>query len=437
MRTIAEVVDNGLCMGCGTCVGVCPKDAIEIRRRDHDRVFLPQIERDRCIKCGLCVKTCPGYSVDFEDLNQRIFGKQPDDPYLGNYSRCYVGHSNDQDILHNSASGGLLSHLLIYALENDIIDAALVTRMRKDRPLESEATIASTREEILAASRSKYCPVATNGLLKHIQRTSKRYAVVGLPCHIHGIRKAEETLPRLKERIVLHAGLLCSHAVNFDGTELILDKVGVRKEDVSELSYRGRGWPGHMSIRTRDGADRLIPLMGGWQGYWSIFSSFFFTPMRCLMCPDQANELADISFGDAWLPELMRHRIGTSVVVTRTKLSEKILEQMRSEKIVSLDMVQPAKVKQSQAPNLRFKKDDYESRLKLLRALGKQTPNHELSHNMTGSPFGLVKGFYPYLGVRASSSRLFQPVLTHLPFPLFRMYSALYRIPSISQQNVG
>jgi coenzyme F420 hydrogenase subunit beta len=46
-----------------------------------------------------------------------------------------------------------------FALEEGIIDGALVTRMKKDRPLEPEPFIARTREEIIEASKSKYCGV--------------------------------------------------------------------------------------------------------------------------------------------------------------------------------------------------------------------------------------------------------------------------------------
>jgi len=131
-----------------------------------------------------------------------------------------------------------------------------------------------------------------------------RFAVVGLPCHIQGIRKAEKVCETLEKRTVLHIGLMCSHTVNFFGTEFILEKMRIQKERVSELSYRGRGWPGSMLIQARNCSNLTIPLIGSWNAYWSIFSSFFFTPLRCIMCPDQTNELADISIGDAWLPEL-------------------------------------------------------------------------------------------------------------------------------------
>lgn len=46
-------VDIALCLYCGACVAVCPKDAIFL-----DDVAV-KIHKDSCIKCGLCIKECP------------------------------------------------------------------------------------------------------------------------------------------------------------------------------------------------------------------------------------------------------------------------------------------------------------------------------------------------------------------------------------------
>jgi len=138
MDTITYVSSSGLCTGCGTCAGICPHEAIHMYRSNYEGRYLPKIEEQKCTYCGLCVKSCPGYSVDFKKINSKIFGKQPEDQQLGNYLRCYIGHSNDHDIRYNSSSGGIVSQLLIFALEKGIIDGALVARMKKDAPLETE-----------------------------------------------------------------------------------------------------------------------------------------------------------------------------------------------------------------------------------------------------------------------------------------------------------
>lgn len=53
----------------------------------------------------------------------------------------------------------MVSALLIFALEQGIIDGALVTKMSENNPLEPQPFIARTREEIISAAKSKYCPV--------------------------------------------------------------------------------------------------------------------------------------------------------------------------------------------------------------------------------------------------------------------------------------
>jgi len=429
VRLIEQIRNSQLCTGCGTCAGVCPTEALKMHVSEG--ICVPEIKEEECIDCGLCIKSCPGYSVDFESLNMKIFKRQPSDKSIGNYLGCYVGHSTDVDIRYNSASGGIASQLLISALERGIIDGAIVVRMNRDRPLETEAVIARTRQEILDASKSKYCPIASNEALKQILKENGRFAIVGLPCHIHGIRKAEEACEMLRGRIVLRIGLMCSHIVSFAGTEFILEKLGIDKKQVKALSYRGNGWPGGMSVRLKNGSDVHIPLLGTWNSYWSIFSSHFFTPVRCEMCPDEAAELADISLGDAWLPELRHNRIGESVIVTRTKIAEDILSLARSTREIYVMAVDPLKVRQTQGLNLKFKKDFFGNRLSMLRVLGYQTPNFDAPKHRMWSIVEFSRAFYPYLNIELSSKKRIRSLLTHVPFPLFRLYFGIFKYLSL------
>lgn len=47
--------DDDKCFQCGACTGVCPTDALSIRRSDMAVLFEP----DKCSGCGLCVTVCP------------------------------------------------------------------------------------------------------------------------------------------------------------------------------------------------------------------------------------------------------------------------------------------------------------------------------------------------------------------------------------------
>lgn len=428
MDTIAQVVDDELCTGCGTCAGVCPNGAIKMYISNG--VYLPRIEWEKCNRCGICVASCPGYSVDSNRLNLAVFGKQPENMLVGNFLRCYVGHSNDESIRYNSSSGGIATEILIFALEKEIIDGALVVRMRKNKPLEPEPFIARTREEIICASKSKYCPVTLNEALKQILEEEGKFAVVGLPCHIQGIRKAEAFSKKLQKRIVLHIGLMCSHAITFTGIEFLLEKLHIKKEQVAKLDYRGKGWPGSMTVQTKNHKSLSIPLIGGWNAYWPIFSSFFFAPMRCMMCSDQTNEFSDISLGDAWLPELKYEKSGESIVVTRTKMAEDVIARMNAAKLISMRSLSLEKVVFSQSSNLQFKKDDLVSRLQVLKWFGLEIPRFTPELVFSDSSMSYLRALFPCFSILASSNSYIKSILLRVPFPLFRLYYGLYKFLS-------
>lgn len=370
-ETIEETVKANLCTGCGTCAALCPCSAIEIIKNEYKGVYIPKLDRQKCNQCGICYKVCPGAAINYKELNIDIFGKEPYDNMIGNYLNCYTAYATDCGIRYNSSSGGLVTAILIYALEQGIIDGALVTRMKKDKPLEPEPFIARTKDEIIEASGSKYCPVHANTALKEIIDVDGKYAVVGLPCHINGIRKAEKINMNLHNRIVLHLGILCAKTISFTGTENLLQRKKIYKDDIQELWYRGKGYPGGMTIKFKDDWELFLEK----KDYYDVEFSRF-TPNRCLLCCDHSSELADISFGDAWLPEIIRtDHIGTSIIISRSIYADEILDQMLKRGQISLNSLDIDDIYVSQG-GFSFKKKTLSARLVIWNLFGHSVPNY-------------------------------------------------------------
>ncbi|MGD6809020.1 MAG: Coenzyme F420 hydrogenase/dehydrogenase, beta subunit C-terminal domain [Candidatus Bathyarchaeia archaeon] len=424
MRLQSEVISKGLCCGCGTCAGVCPNGAINMTLSKG--LFKPEINWDLCTNCQMCLKACPGGNLDLNELQLHVFGKKPVCRTMGNFQACYRGYALNEKIRFNSASGGIITQLLIFALENKIIDGAIVTRMNPKKPMETQAFIAKTKEDLIDAAKSKYCPVAANTCLSQVLKEDGKYALVGLPCHINGVRKAETIIKALESKIVLKFGLLCSHTVDFAGISFLLKKLGIAEDQIRRMSYRGQGWPGYLVVETKDNYKVTVPLVASWHAYWPLFSSFFFTPMRCTMCPDQAAELADLSFGDAWLPEMRNDQKGASIVISRTNRGQQLLEAAVAAKAVVLAPLDISRVEESQLVNLRFKKDDLPYRLSFLASMGKSTPVHNELQTGTSS-ISALRSMYVYSNIKATSNRGFRVLLTHVPFPVIRLYYGIYK----------
>ena len=426
LKSIKGVVNNGLCACCGTCAGICPNNAIKMF--NSDGLLLPQVNDEACTDCGLCLACCPGDSVDFSAFEKSLFTNQSIDPDLGRTLQCYWGHSTNDAIRCESSSGGVATQLLVFALEKGLIDGVVVIGSRSGSSLEFKPYIARTSEEIMSASTSKYCPTAVGQALQQILKEKGRFAVVGLPCQIHGVRKAEKAVAALKKRIVLHIGLFCSHTVNFQGTETLLSKFSQSPMTVKTITYRGKGWPGSMTITTKKGSTITIPYTGGWKIYGPLFSSFFFTPRRCLMCPDETNELADLSLGDAWLPELRKQRKGESLVIARTETGEQMLQRACAAGVISLFPLNRDKAKATQAAPLKFKKQDFETRLAMLRKGGAKVPRFNPRPEGSRSLFSYVRNLLVLFNVERSEKGTFKTILVGVPFQVLRLYYGIYKV---------
>ncbi len=365
-QTIVPVVKRKLCTGCGTCVSICPRGAVEMVLKKGR--YVARLDKERCNRCGLCHETCPGHGVDFEGLSTALLGDIPEDTAAGRYLGCYVGHAMDKDVRYNGASGGIVSSLLVFALQEGLINGALVTRMRRDDPLTPEPFIARTREEILSAAGSKYCPVAANTALQEVLDSDDRIAVVGLPCHIQGLRKAEQRIPKLAQQIRYHISLACNLNFSFLGTARFLRNLDIDPDSVAALQYHGRGWSGRVLVRLKDGGRRTIPYpeCDRQLGPYSL--------RRCTLCSDMLGELSDLTCSDAWVPQTTQtDRAGSSFVLSRTSEAEELLEGAALRQAIELSELDLQDLLTSQDHAL-FKKRKLRARLKLFRLAGQSVP---------------------------------------------------------------
>lgn len=412
-HNIVNVVRDSLCTSCGICYSICPYHAI-VMKRTVDGIFAPEIDNAKCNDCGLCGDVCPGHSVDFDNLNIYCFGKRPDDAMLGNFLSCYIGHATDEKIRMDSSSGGLITVLLVFALENNLIDGAIVVRMQQRAPLMPEVIIARTRTEILSSCGSKYCPVPINIGLREAMRDGGRYAIVGLPCHIHGVRKAEMRDREMRAKIVLRLGIFCSHSVSFSGTEDLLKGEGIDANKVSSLSYRGNGWPGGMTVNLENGHSKFIPLASSWGKY---LNRTRYIPDRCFFCPDALAELSDISFGDAWLSEYKSDKLGSSIAISRTELGEKLLYEAANGGSIEVKRATPTQIFDSQRRILHSKKKNLKARFAAAKLLRKRTPHYSYEGMRRFKPSFLVYllCLVPFFEKRLASSKSLSSLLKRTP----------------------
>lgn len=273
------------------------------------------------------------------------------DPFIGRYIDCWLGQSTDDDIRKSATTGGIVTTLLTYALKKEMVDGALVTKSCGVKP---RVILAESESEIRSASGSKYCPVPLVSSINLLSEKKGKFAVVGLPCHIRAIRRLETRNKELKDKIVLHIGLFCSHSVSFSGTKFLLENLGIKLEDVLDLMYRRKiGKETGMLIRMKDGSEKFV---SSWK-YWSRFFMFFFVPPHCLKCQDMTAELSDISVGDAWLRELKAFgSVEYCIFITRNKAGQKLVKLAMDEDLIKCQKSDSETVIRSQKTPLHFKK---------------------------------------------------------------------------------
>jgi len=313
----SEVITSGLCTGCAGCVIACPHDVIGYNHEAggykpfHIEDELGPTNCGHGEKgCTSCTRACPRFRSWEPQANEHLFDRErADDEVAGIYSDILLTRASDDMVHRMGQDGGLVSALLIWALDNDYIDGALTSYLEGGDAATWKAIpgVATNREEVLAGAGSRYTYSAnTLAMDEAKERGLKRLALFGMSCQssIAPVMWSRK-IGKISKPIVFNIGLLCSKT--FDDAifeELFEAKYRIPKAEITKMNIKGV-----FQIWTRDGSYHEVNLK----------ECHDWTREGCNHCPDFAAEHADISTGgigkdNDWTLTIVRTDVGREII---------------------------------------------------------------------------------------------------------------------------
>ncbi len=311
------------CAGCGLCHSVRQTSV------HYENGFLkPDLVKD---DLEFCESVCPANGNHINLLNK-------DYPW-GNFLLARVTWSKDERIRYEASSGGTLSTIAIYLLENKIVDEIIQIKKKDEEPIRTEYTISRNAEEVRKCSGSRY--TVSNPLIDilNLIEQEKKYAFIGKPCDVLALKNYIKKInPELKKNIIITMSFFCAGMPSRQANLRLLKELESNEKECNDLIYRGNGWPGYATATNKNGKSASMTYNDSWGHILGRDINYF-----CRFCMDGIGEFADISCGDAWYltsdkqPNFSEHD-GRNITFARTEIGKKILLELeKNNKIVMED----------------------------------------------------------------------------------------------------
>ncbi len=308
-----EVVNQDLCNRCGGCVSFCSANGISALKIGKDG-YPEYLDKNKCLEGGICYLICPKTVNLEEELKEKYNWKYP----IGNWSDIFSARSTDAEVRNVATDGGVVSSLLLYMLENNVIDGAIVSK--KTDGGGRIPMIAKTRSELLEAAGSFWsesthldelgsayssCFPIIKVIKESAGKELKKLALVGTPCQIKAIRKMQALNIVPSHVIVFTIGLFCMQCFTLEDLmkkDFAL-KHNIKIDDILKVNIKDK-----LILHMKSGLKIYIPM----EEVEEIARK------ACLACADFANDYADISAGglgseDGYTSVIVRNSIGKQI----------------------------------------------------------------------------------------------------------------------------
>ncbi|MCK9275597.1 MAG: Coenzyme F420 hydrogenase/dehydrogenase, beta subunit C-terminal domain [Syntrophales bacterium] len=296
----SNVLDAGLCTGCGACINLCPYYQ---SYRGKTAVLFPCT-----IDEGRCFAYCPKIEVDLEELSQRLFGKPYDGSPLGSCQSVLMSKATDIIKGSKPQAGGTVSALMYYALKKGFIDGAVLMDRQGLLPVPH---FVGDANDVLACSQSKYTAApALAEVNQAVKDGYKNIGMVGTPCQVLSAAKMRMN-PLMKEDFIdpfgLIIGLFCTWAIDYR----LFEPFVIKKIDIDQIEKIDIPPPPAeiLQIFGKNGEKLEIPL--------SEIREL--VPKGCSYCVDMTSEFSDLSVG------VMEGRPDMNTLIIRTDRARRLV----------------------------------------------------------------------------------------------------------------
>lgn len=324
---IENIKKEKLCIGCGLCESCFPR-AVNVNLSNDGKYQIEVNEKILSERYEEFLEICPVYNKEF---SHKIWGE---------YKNAYFCYSNDTQTRYLGSSGGTITSVLIYLLENNIVDVVIQIGKDVNNPIENKYYLSFNKNDVLSHCGSRYAPAKLLPDFVEILNKYDRVAVVGKPCDLRAVNNYLCIHPEYKKKVIYKISFFCGGIPSLNAVKKLLSKFNVSENNLTNLTYRGNGWPGYTLIETKSGDEYQMTYNQSWG---EILGRDIHK--LCKFCPDGLGECADISCGDAWYstsngyPDF-EERDGRNIVLIRNSRGQELIETMACKNKLTVELIE-------------------------------------------------------------------------------------------------
>lgn len=366
---MASPIDNEFSTRSGVFTAISPKISMQLNRfGEYDYVVTEPLTGEELEQVG---RLDGLRHADEDQIAGALFATDDTvryDPVIGYYRSLYCGHVSEGEYRANGSSGGMATWILTELIRRREIDGVVCVVHTPHGEALYEYAVLRSEADIIRSAKSRYYPVEMSAALAAIKETPGSYAVVGIPSFVSDLRRLQQIDDTLRERVKYTVGLLCGHQKSAKYGESIAFEAGIRPGNTSAIDFRYKSGEGLASAYVTEvhGTDAGLPtrkVLPAEHSYTADWSAGMLKTNFSDFVDDCFGETADITLGDAWLPQYIADSWGTNVVVVRNPRLAEIIAQASSEGRLALDPVTADVVRASQPGLIRHYRAELPYRL--------------------------------------------------------------------------
>lgn len=372
---LEQVLKHDLCIACGACVAACPHTVIvphySQQRGAHE---VRVTETQACASCTrLCEAVCPSLTVRYAALLPPSRSTPASATREGTILQQFIGYAPAYHHDGTTSSGGIIRALISHAL-SQAIPVVCLGRTGEESYHAYGPMLLTSPADVSRVPGSIYHSVSFVSAIPLLHALDTPALLVATPCQLEGIYAYAATCaPALREKIALTVGLICGWMYSDHAIRAFAEFQRIT-EAIRDVQYRGEDKVGYLKMTTADATCRYHRRGGDGPIVAQHYRTAFATEMnrlRCRVCQNHLNILADIAVGDAWLAREASRK--TSVLLIRSTQGQAWVEALTASGELQVEPGHTEDLVESQSADLVYgftarRVSDY------LRRVGIQAP---------------------------------------------------------------